>query len=509
MWFSEIIANFVCEKTKTITMMNNLKRHHPFATILALVLLALTGCHGHRPAAQSVDAEPPVFPDYRDVVFPCNIAPPNFMVGGAHHVEATFLLHGQKVFTAEGDDGVVEIEPSQWQQLTRRSDREVSVVVSAWSDRHPQGIRYRPFHFRLSPDSIDPYVAYRLIEPGYEAWRQMGIYERALGSYEEREVVSNKTTKSACINCHHFDRRSSQRMMFHARGANGGTIILDHGRVTKVNPEKSGPQRGAVYPAWHPAGRYIAFSSNQTRQTFFGEGRQPLEVYDHESDLILFDTQTQQVIADPRFLGKDQLETFPTWSPDGRWLYFCSAPSRPLPDQRRNIHYSILRAPFDAATCQLGPVDTIYNARTQGGSASFPRISPDGRYLLFTIADYGTFPIWHDEADLRMVHLATGRLVDVSAWNAKDQTDSYHSWSANGRWVVFSSRRLDGRYTRLYIGYLDRQGRAHKPFLLPQRDPRSNELRLKSYNIPEFVDGPVSMPAEATSLFRCPDKLIQ
>jgi len=154
-------------------------------------------------------------------------------------------------------------------------------------------------------------------------------------------------------------------------------------------------------------------------------------------------------------------------------------------------------------------VDTLYNARMEGGSASFPRISPDGRYLLFTLADYGTFPIWHNEADLKMIDLTTGKPVDVDAWNAKDQTDSYHAWSANGRWAMIASRRLDGRYTRVYFGYLDANGKAHKPFLLPQKDPRSNTLRLKSYNIPDFVDGRVEMPQEVVELFRCPDKLIQ
>lgn len=495
---------------KPIEMIRILKHQFALAAFAASAML-LSACQGNREAAETSNQQPQIFPDYRNVTLPPNIAPINFMIADAHEVTARFLVDGQEVIDAEGRDGVVDIQLGEWQSLMRQAaGHRVEVEVSAWSDRHPEGLRYRPFAFTVATDSIDPYVAYRLIEPGYEAWRQMGIYERQLDNFEETEVVSNKTTKSACVNCHHFDRRSAQRMMFHARGANGGTIILDHGQLTKVKPEETGPHKGAVYPAWHPAGRYIAFSSNQTRQTFFGQGRQPLEVYDRESDLILFDTQTNQTLSDPRFLTAEQLETFPAWSPDGRWLYFCAAPSRQLPDERRQVHYSILRVAFDAATGQLGSeVDTIYNARTSGGSASFPRISPSGDYLLFTHAAYGTFPIWHNEADLRMIDLHTLQPIDISAWNAKDQTDSYHSWSANGRWVIFSSRRLDGRYTRLFIGYLDRQGKAHKPFLLPQRDPRANELRLKSYNIPEFVDGRIDMPAQAVELFRCPDKLIQ
>ena len=92
-----------------------------------------------------------------------------------------------------------------------------------------------------------------------------------------------------------------------------------------------------------------------------------------------------------------------------------------------------------------------------------------------------------------MLDMADGRHVDISVWNDDSQADSYHSWSSNGRWVIFGSRRLDGRYTRLYMAYLDKEGTPCKPFLLPQEDPRSNMWRLKSYNIPEFIDGEVEI----------------
>ena len=175
-----------------------------------------------------------------------------------------------------------------------------------------------------------------------------------------------------------------------------------------------------------------------------------------------------------------------------------------------NLYYSILRVDFDANSGKLGEtIDTVYNAKTQGGSASFPRISPDGKYLLYTLADFATFPIWHNEADLRMMLLSNGEPVNVSIWNDKDNTESYHSWSKNGRWVLFSRRRLDGRYTRLFIAGLDKNGKSLKPFLLPQKDPRQNTLRLKSYNIPEFIDGKVEMPDNTVELYKCEDKIIK
>lgn len=471
-----------------------------------LVLVVMTGCVGKRDAATHIDACPDIFPDYKSVTIPVNIAPMNFMVEGAQHIQARFLVDGNEVLFVSGEDGVIDIPEDDWHGMAVKcAGKSIGVEVSVWNDKYPDGVRYKPFDITVSNDSIDPWIAYRLIEPGYEAWRYMGIYQRKLCSFDEEEIITNKTTKSACVNCHHFDQRSAKRMMFHARGANGGTIFLDNGKTRKVKPEMS-----VVYPAWHPQGRYIAFSSNVTRQTFYGEGRQIIEVFDLSSDLILYDTKNDKILKDPRFLTEETMETFPAWSPDGKWLYFSAAPKKEMPEDRKNLHYSIIRVDFDAAKGQLGDkVNTVYNARIDGGSASFPRISPDGRYLLFTLAGFGTFPIWHNEADLKMLDLTTGTPVDINVWNDADNTESYHSWSNNGRWVMFASRRLDGRYTRVFFAHLDKDGKPGKPFLLPQRDPRHNIERLKSYNIPEFVDSRVEMPASTVELFRCADKLIK
>ena len=477
-----------------------------FTTLLLTVCISLSGCSRIRKAARTADVQPDIFPDYIGVTVPVNIAPLNFMMEGVEHIQAVFRIDGKEQTVVCGNEGVVDIPLDEWRDMMSKAvGSKIDVEVSAWNDANPDGIRYKAFAINVSKDEIDPWIAYRLIEPGYEAWRYMGIYQRELSSYDEFEIVSNKTTKSACVNCHHFDNRSAKRMLFHARGKNGGTIFLENGKTHKVKPESK-----IVYPAWHPEGRYIAFSSNDTHQVFFGEGRQVLEVFDYSSDLVLYDTKENKVITDPRFNGEEFMETFPSWSPDGKWLYFSSAASKKMPDERKDLHYDILRVEFDIKSGKMGEnVDTVYNAKTQGGSASFPRISPDGKYLLYTLAEYGTFPIWHNEADLRMMRLDTGENVDISVWNDKENTESYHSWSKNGRWVMFSSRRLDGRYTRLFIACLDKNGKPCKPFLLPQKDPRQNTLRLKSYNIPEFMDGRVEMHDNTVELFKCEDKIIK
>lgn len=74
-----------------------------------------------------------------------------------------------------------------------------------------------------------------------------------------------------------------------------------------------------------------------------------------------------------------------------------------------------------------------------------------------------------------------------------EQTESYHTWSSSGKWLVFSSRRIDGLYTRPYFTHWNSDGSFTKPFILPQENPLFYDRYLKSYNIPELVKSKVRL----------------
>lgn len=466
--------------------------------ILTAAAALICSCAGFPDdAALSVDSQPPIFPDYSGVTVPCNIAPLNFSVDDAGFVRAEFASGGVQRFTVEGRRGVIDIPLKRWRELLSvAAPGDVEITVSVWTGENPDGVRYSPFTVHVSDDSIDGWLAYRLIEPGYEGWLQMGIYQRDLTSFTEKVLVDNSVNGTGCVNCHSFCDYSPDRMMFHSRSEGGGTVFWQDGEAKKVNLAGIGPKKQGTYPKWNPRGRYVAYSSNETYQTFYATDRQVNETFDTASDIIIYDTESGRVLTDDRFTTRGRWESYPEWTPEGDHLLFASAEGVNMPRERRNLHYDLLRVPFDRATGRLGEqVDTLYNSRTDGGSASYPRVSPDGRFLMYTRAECGTFPVWHKEADLAMVDLASGGAVDVSALNS-DSSESYHSWSSSGRWVVLASRRLDDRYARLFIARVSPDGVCGKPFLLPQRDPEHNILRLKSYNIPEFVKGEVRLPVK-------------
>jgi Tol biopolymer transport system component len=284
--------------------------------------------------------------------------------------------------------------------------------------------------------------------------------------------------------------------MIHIRGSLGGTYFVEDGKITRTDPKIDAMPGGATYPSWHPEGRYVAFSSNQVKQSFYSQPGKDIEVFDLVSSLILYDRKNNEIISITDRDTTRCLQTFPSWSPDGKYLYFCRAlqtinSSSPDLEQIKNTHYDLARKSFDTVTRSFGETEIVFNASEINKSVSFPRISPDGKYLIFTLADYGTFPIWHREADLYLLNLHSG-IVNKMDINS-DETESYHSWSSNSKWLVFSSKRLDGRSARPYFAHIDSLGNQGKEFVLPQKDPSLYSSMLESFNIPELVNGRIKV----------------
>jgi dipeptidyl aminopeptidase/acylaminoacyl peptidase len=160
--------------------------------------------------------------------------------------------------------------------------------------------------------------------------------------------------------------------------------------------------------------------------------------------------------------------------------------------QYDSILYNLMSVSFDPKTRSFGKPKVEVDAVSVKKSVSVPRVSPDGRYVLYTQGDYGQFHIWHKSADLWVKDLQADSCYSLEAANSND-TESFHSWSSNGRWMVFATRRMDGNYSRAFLAYFDKDGQAHKAFAIPQEDPEMNILLLKSYNVPELTKDAVNI----------------
>ncbi len=455
-----------------------------FPILSALLLLA--GCQSGIRIAGELDSLPEIFPDYAGVTVPYNIAPLNFRYTGGEHPSALILTAGNQELTLRGP--LFDIPQKQWQALTAAGDITARVCIKdagGWKS-------HKPFTIHVSTDPIDPYVAYRLIDPGYETWNKLGLYQRCLEDFTQTPIITNDDTDRNCMNCHSFCNRDPQKMMFHMRASNGGTYTWNEGRIEKLNTKTPQTLSALVYPRWHPSGDYIAFSVNDISQFFHSAHPNRIEVYDSVSDVVVYDVEKHQIATSPLLTDTTRLETMPAWTPDGKALLFCTTWQPEMPQGYQDVRYSICSIPFDPDSFSFGErVDTLYSAARSGLNATFPRVSPDGRFLLFGESQYGCFGIWHKETELRMIDLRNGTFHRLDEANGPD-ADSYHCWSSNSRWIIWASRRLDGLYSRLFIAHIDADGNASKPFLLPQKDPDHNTLLLKSYNVPELITGPVT-----------------
>ena len=473
-------------------------------TIIASALL-LTACGPELPTkfAES-QSLPMIYPDYTDVTIPVNLAPLTFQMDVPADEMAARFACGDQQLVCSGSK--IQPDATDWQTLVEAAKGR-AITVDVYASVKGQWTHYKPFKIYVSPDSIDPYISYRLIAPSYVTYNDLTISQRCLENYDESVVYDNMLctdgSQGQCINCHNYQNYNPNRMQFHARQNMGGTIVAYDGDIRKINMRNDSLLAAGVYPAWHPWLKLIVYSTNLTHQTFHTVNPNKIEVFDTRSDLMAFDVEKNEVTNLESGMG--ELEVFPCWSPDGKAIYYCSAhleyhdsidEGQEYMMRAEQVKYNIYKKTFDPDTRAFGPRQLVFDAAALDKSATLPRISPDGRYLMFAMARYGVFHIWHRDADLCLIDLKTGQARTMKEINS-DDVESYHSWSSNGRWVVFSSRRYDGNFTRPFFAHIDQRGRGAKPFELPQSDPDYHRQFLRSYNIPEFMSGPVTIGPQA------------
>jgi len=468
--------------------------NHKIFLFLILIpgILLLSGCGSRNANETEAGREPNIEPDYSGVTIPPNIAPLNFIInetGTGYSIEAV-SSSGNKLLV-RSSDGIVRFPERSWKKFLK-ADKSGKIEIHVISENKDKGItKFKPFTINIASDPIDPYLCYRLLYPGYETYLQIKIIQRCVENFKETSLVENQMIGNNCINCHSFNKNNPERFMIHIRGSQGGTYFINGDKITRTDLKTKEMTSGAVYPAWHPGGKYVTFSSNSIVQSFHSIPEKNIEVIDLASSLVIYDTEKNVISPVPEDDSVTYMETFPEWSPDGKYLYYCRAKKIIDSTDFQNIRYNLIRRSFDETSKTFGKAEVVFNASETGKSVSFPRISPDGKYLVFTLHNYGNFSIWHKEADLWLLDLQDGKAGKMSV--NSDETESYHSWSSNGKWLVFSSKRDDGRTARPYFSYINENGESEKPFILPQKDPDYYDRFEKTFNIPEFSTIEINM----------------
>lgn len=460
---------------------------------VGVMLCLLAACSPSPSNVIQVDSLPDIYPDYVNVAIPAEIAPMNFCMSDDAVEAVDVVARGSKsgeIHNCRGlfsPEEVAQFDIDEWHALLHDNvGGSIMFTVTALKDG--TWTEYKPFAMHVSKYPLVEYgIVYRRIAPGFETFSNIGMYQRELSTFKEETLFDVKDVDGQCMNCHYANRCDANQFLVHVRGRHGATMVRNGGKDSYLNTKTDQTLGSCGYGYWHPDGKYCVFSLNIPLQNFYENEHKIIEPWDGGSDIVVLNMETNELLR-TQLLEGDDFQTTPTFSADGKTIYFSAAPACNMPNEYEKVKYSLCSISFDAVTGTFGEkVDTIISGGQLSKSISIARPSYDGRYIMYCMTSHGTTPLYHEDSDLWLLNLATGEARAMDEVNSSG-ADAYHNWNENSHWFVFGSKREDHHYSLPYFACLDDDGKATKPFLLPQENPKQYYLEnLHSFNAPDFT----------------------
>jgi tetratricopeptide (TPR) repeat protein len=473
-------------------------------------------------------------------VFPPEITAPEFLwrdpAASAWSIDFEFGdsspgLHAQAAARSWRPD------ESAWAAIKSRSvERPVTVTITGLAGVPPRPVSRGRVTIQTSRDPVGAPIFYRDV-PLMPSELEKGVIKplppaaipliawrlRDLGQSRSRLVLEGL---HSCTNCHSFSR-DGKTMGMDVDGPENdkGTyaIVPISPRMTIRNQDVITWNSFAGKPAGRrtigflsqisPDGRHAVTTLNEEVYVANFKDYRILQVfYPTRGILAWYCRDSGRIEAlpgadDPRYVHTDAV-----WSPDGRWLVFARAeardaypPGRKLAEYAGDpneipIQYDLYRIPFSAG--RGGRPEPVRGASGNGMSNTFPKVSPDGRWIVFVKCRNGQ--LMRPDSELWIVP-AEGGLARRMRCNTS-LMNSWHSFSPNGRWLVFSSKSRSP-YTQMFLTHLDEEGRDTPPVLVENATAAD-----RAVNIPEFVnippDGLLNIDVPAAEFYRLFDSAL-
>jgi len=400
---------------------------------------------------------------------------------------------------------------SAWRDIRRSSvTAEATVTIVGFPPDAPESIACSAtIRIRTSADGIGAPIMFRDVplpfiyavkNPDTIRWRLADV-----SSDRPPPVVLENLP--VCGNCHSFDA-AGRTLGMDVDYANdkGSYAITELSDKTVLSRDKiitwsdykreDGEYTFGLLSQVSPDGRYVV-STVKDRSVFVPRPdlRYSQLFFPIRGILAVYDRKTRRFSSLPGADDPAFVQSNPAWSPDGKWVYFCREKAAAIPedDEHRAVlitehlarhflkantefKYDIFRVPFNDG--KGGDARAVPGASNNGKSNYFPRISPDGKWMVFCRAE--NFMLLQPDSRLYIMPAAGGEARPMKC-NTGDM-NSWHSWSPNGKWLVFSTK-AHGPYTQLCLAHVDETGNDSPAVLLEHV-----ALPNRACNIPEFLN---------------------
>jgi Tfp pilus assembly protein PilF len=464
-----------------------------------------------------------------DTLFPPEMPPPKFTWTDAQPGANAWRVQVQLADAAAPIRSVVAapewLPPAEiWEQVKKRSlEKAARVTIAGFDTNHPGALLSRAtINIQTSKDEVGASLFYREVNlPFAEAVKDPSKIRWRFGSIASPQpppiVLENLPV---CGNCHSFSR-SGEVMGMDVDYANSkGSYV-----ITRTSPKmallpkdvitwddfrrEDGELTFGLLSQVSPDGKWVV-STVKDKSVFvprpdlyFSQLFFPIK-----GILAAYNREQRTFSAVPGADDDQYVQSNPVWSPDGAWLLFARTRAYSLsntvgqgkvlltPDECREFlkdgkpfRFDIYRLPFNEG--KGGKPEPLAGASDNGLSNYFPRYSPDGKWIVFCRA--ANYMLLQPDSELFIIPAQGGPARRLRANTSR--MNSWHSWSPNSRWLVFSSK-ANSPYTQLCLTHIDEQGDSTPPVLLAHLTAPD-----RAANIPEFVPLPPGGIAKIQSQF--------